>query len=236
MSPQLPSTSLSSSEVRARQFYNHWMGGSSFTSVVGRLIFKLSGVVYSHTFIRVAGLNPGDKVLEIGCGMGTILTDAQRHVNSTESYLGIDLSHQMVLRGKEKTPAVILKPVELIVGSALSLPLKSALFDVVLMSHVIKYLTDDQLDVVLEESARVLKPGGRIVLWEFSPLFSPLITRLVVKYCSAQKLRPTSGLRRAMETAGYDDLKPFRIITPWLPWSNIAFAGRRNGCSGRVFI
>ena len=232
MPHQTPASTLSGAEVQAHQFYNHWIGGSGLGSVVGRLIFKLSGVVYSHTFIHVADLNPGDRVLEIGCGMGTILMAARRHINSRESYVGIDLSFQMVMRGKERAPAVILKPVELIVASALSLPLRSGLFDVVLMSHVIKYLTDDQLNLVLDESARVLKPGGRIVLWEFNPVFPPIITRLIVKYCSAQKLRSKSALRHAMETTGYGDLKPFRIITPWLPWSNIAFTGRRNGRHG----
>lgn len=232
MTLHTPSSLLSTAEVQARQFYNHWIGGTGLASVAGRMIFRLSGMTYSHTFISFAGLNAGDRVLEVGCGMGTILTVAHEHVNSTKPYVGIDISHQMVLQGKEKASAVILKPVELIVGSALSLPVRSNLFDVVLMSHVIKYLTDDQLELVLEESVRVLKPGGRIVLWEFNPVFSPLITRLIVKQCSAQKLRPMRELKHAMEDAGFEDLKPFHIVTPWLPWSNIAFTGRRNGCHG----
>ncbi len=224
----LSSSSRADSDVG--EFYDRWIGGSGLASILGRLIFSLSGVVYSHTFVRAARLSSADRVLEIGCGMGTILTAVQRKICSNKPYLGIDLSHQMVLQGRTKiSTAFVMKPVELMVGSAVTLPVNSSLFDVVLLSHVIKYLTDEQLCLVLEESARVLKPGGRIVLWEFNPVLAPFVTRLILKYCRAQRLRSGGELRHAMETAGYCDLRGFRIITPWLPWSNVALTGRLNG-------
>jgi ubiquinone/menaquinone biosynthesis C-methylase UbiE len=171
-----------------------------------------------------------DRVAEIGCGMGTILTSAQRRIHSEESYLGIDLSYQMILRGRGTVSRGLpLKPVELMVGSALSLPVSSSLFDVVLFSHVVKYLTDEQLRLALLESARVLKPGGRLVLWEFNPVLTPLVTRLIVRNCKAQKLRCERELRNTMQAAGYGDFQSFRIITPWLPWSNVGLVGKRNG-------
>ncbi len=55
-------------------------------SRLGRLIFGLSGFVYARTFIRAAGLNSRDVVLEVGCGMGTILTAAQERVRSRSPY------------------------------------------------------------------------------------------------------------------------------------------------------
>ena len=225
-----PSLSLSKSESAARDFYDRWIGKSGIISLLGRLIFRLSGVVYTRTFVRVAELTPMDRVVEIGCGMGTILAEAQRRIRSEEPYLGIDLSYQMVLRGKGTVSGSLpMKPVELMVGSALSLPISSSLFDVVLLSHVVKYLTDEQLLLTLLESARVLKPGGRLVLWEFNPVLTPLVTRLIVGKCKAQKLRCEKELMETMESAGYSKFQSFRIITPWLPWSNVGLIGRRNG-------
>ena len=234
MTLQVLSPSLSDAEYDARNFYDRWIGGTGFASPIGRLVFAVSGIVYSRTFVRVARLTSVDRVIEIGCGMGEILAAAQRRVRSKKSYLGIDLSYQMILRGRGKvSKGLATKPVDLMVGSALSLPVSSSLFDVVLLSHVIKYLTDEQLRLALSESARVLKPGGRIVLWEFSPVLIPLVTRLILKYCRAQRLRSEEELRCVMETVGYGDLKSFRITTPWLPWSNVALTGTMNGSHTR---
>jgi ubiquinone/menaquinone biosynthesis C-methylase UbiE len=171
-----------------------------------------------------------DRVAEIGCGMGTILAAARRRIHSEESYLGIDLSYQMILRGRGAVSHRLpMRPVELMVGSALSLPISSSFFDVVLFSHVIKYLTDEQLRLALLESARILKPGGRLVVWEFNPVLTPLVTRIIVRTCKAQKLRCEKELRQTMEAVGYSQFQSFRIITPWLPWSNIGLISRSNG-------
>ena len=115
--------------------------------------------------------------------------------------------------------------VSLLVASGLSLPLNDSLFDVVLLSHVIKYLRDEELDQVLGEAKRVLKPGGRIVVWEFHPIWNPSVTSFILRCCKAQKLRGPKELSDTMKAAGLADLTAFRIVTPWLPWSNVAFTG-----------
>src|SRR5262245_44596109 len=58
-------------------------------SILGRLIFRMSGMVYSGSFIRAARLTSDQSILEIGCGMGTILTATRRRLASTSTYLGI---------------------------------------------------------------------------------------------------------------------------------------------------
>jgi ubiquinone/menaquinone biosynthesis C-methylase UbiE len=227
MSCQLLSTSLSEAELEARRFYDKWIGGPGLLSMLGRLIFRMSGTAYSGTFIRAARLTPDQSVLEIGCGMGTILTATQRRLCSTASYLGVDLSLQMitqgrlgVLDGRDRTP------VSLLVGSGLSLPVGDSLFDVVLLSHVVKYLTDTQLNQTFREARRVLKRGGTIVFWEFHPVLNSSVTRLILRCCKAQKLRDLSEFKEVIEAAGFSDLTSFRVVTPWLPWSNVALTGR----------
>lgn len=198
-------------------------------SILGRLIFNLSGVVYSGTFIRAARLRCVHSILEIGCGMGTILTATQSRLGSTSTYLGVDLSLQMVTQGHLRAlDNYDKKRVSLLVASGLSLPVDDSLFDVVLLSHVIKYFTDEEFSQVLWEAKRVLKPGGRIVLWEFHPMWTPSVTGLILRCCKAQKLRHPIELRDTMKTAGFSDLTAFRVVTPWLPWSNVAFTGCLN--------
>ena len=157
---QLLSTSLSEAESEARRFYDRWIGGAGLLSILGRLIFRMSGIVYSGTFIRAARLTPDQRILEIGCGMGTILTATQRRLCSNATYLGVDLSLQMVIQGR----LGVLdnrdqNPVSLVVGSGLSLPVSDSLFDVVLLSHVIKYLTDEDLSQVLREAKEGSEAG-----------------------------------------------------------------------------
>jgi ubiquinone/menaquinone biosynthesis C-methylase UbiE len=222
---QLLSTSLSEAESDTRRFYDRWIGGVGLLSILGRLIFRLSGVVYSGAFIRAARLTRAHSILEIGCGMGTILTATQSRVRSTSTYLGVDLSLQMITQGHLRADKGDPKRVSLLVASGLSLPVDDSLFDVVLLSHVIKYLTDEEFSQVLWEAKRVLKLGGRIVLWEFHPVWIPSVTSLILRGCKAQKLRHPVELKDAMKAAGFTELTAFRIVTPWLPWSNVAFTG-----------
>jgi len=215
---------LSEPESEAKKFYDTWIGGSRLVSILGRWIFRLSGIVYAGPFIRAGGVTPPDRVLEIGCGMGAILVATRRKLRSAGTYLGIiDLSVEMVNQAPAQ-PAVE-NPVSFVVASGLSLPLDASAFDVVLFSHVVKYLTDEQMKRILEEARRVLKPGGRVVLWEFNPIRIAPVTRLILKCCKAQKLRGLLELKQTLTAAGFRNLQPFRVITPWLPWSNIALAG-----------
>ena len=196
-------------------------------SVLGRLIFKLSGRTYSQTFIQQVRLEASDRVLELGCGFGAILAASQLRIKSRETYVGLDLSYEMVSRARTKRHRTKLPgQIVFLLGSALALPLRDRFFDVVLMSHLIKYLTDDQLNLVLNEAKRVLKGGGRIVIWEFGPFISPRISQLIATKVGGQKLRSANEIRRSLEGAGFLDLNQFRIVTPWLPWENVAFCGR----------
>jgi len=221
--------SFTHSELKAREFFDRWIGRSGVLSRLGRLIFKMSGKIYAQTFIREAQLAAADRVLELGCGLGTILMASQRWVQSRETYVGIDLSYEMIRRARLKrygsgSPGRI----EFLLSSAIALPFRDGSFDVVLLSHVIKYFTDIQLDQVMTEAKRVLKDGGMIVLWEFKPFVSRQISELIAEKVGAQRLRNTEEIRHSLEAAGFRDLIPFRIVTPWVPWRNVAFCGRAS--------
>ena len=125
---QLLPPSLSEAESDTRRFYDHWIGGAGFLSMLGRLIFNLSGLVYSDPFIRAARLTPGYSILEIGCGIGTILTATQRRLCSPSMYVGVDLSFQMIARGHSRAlESSDRKRVSLLVASGLSVPVNLSL-------------------------------------------------------------------------------------------------------------
>jgi SAM-dependent methyltransferase len=216
-----------SSESLAREFYDEWIGEPGFLSAVGRLVFSLSGLVYCEAFVRAAALSSHDKVLEIGCGFGTILREAQTRIGAWQAYVGIDISYQMISRAHKDTKKTGKgEQIQFAVGNAVNLPFRASQFDVILLSHVIKYLTDEQFIQVLAEAKRVLRPHGRIVIWEFGPYVSSSVTQRIVRSCNAQKLRDATEVRKTLQGCGYADLKFFRLRTPWLPWRNVAFAGK----------
>jgi len=216
-----------SSESLAREFYDEWIGQSGFLSVVGRLVFSLSGLVYAEAFVRAAALSSHDKVLEVGCGFGTILREAQTRIGAWQVYVGIDISYQMISRAQKNTKKTGKgERIQFAVGNAVDLPFRASQFDVILLSHVIKYLTDEQFIQVLAEAKRVLRAHGRIVIWEFSPYLSSSVTQCIVRSCNAQKLRGAAEVRKTLQRCGYADLEFFEVRTPWLPWRNVAFAGR----------
>ena len=143
---------LSESELRTQSFYDKWIGGKGFRSFIGRLVFNLSGVAYAGRFIKASSLNPQDRVLEVGSGMGQILATSHRRIKSKKTYIGIDISYQMIQRSKQfNGPLNQCNPLESIVASGLQIPFQQDCFDVVLLSHVLKYLTDSQVAQVLEE-------------------------------------------------------------------------------------
>jgi ubiquinone/menaquinone biosynthesis C-methylase UbiE len=216
---------LSESEVRARTFYDRWIGGTSLLSHLGRAVFSLSGTVYAGRFIQAAALRPEDRVMEVGSGLGAILTASQRRVGAEQPYVGIDLSYQMVRRARRglqpRHP-----PLHFLVASALQMPFSPECFDVVLLSHVVKYLTDPQLRRVLAQVRGLLRPGGRIVLWEFKPYAWDPINRTILRGSRSHKLRNAGELVALLREQGYRNLQPFRIHTPWPPFRNLAYRGQ----------
>ena len=115
---------------------------------------------FRERLIGLAGLEPGDSVLDIGCGTGTLAIAATRHVGLTGTVYGIDASPQMIARATRKaakagTPAVFQ------LAAAENLPFPDARFDVVLSTLMLHHLPRNTRQQCAIEIRRVLKPGGR---------------------------------------------------------------------------
>ena len=114
-----------------------------------------------------AGIIPGARVLDVGCGTGTLTLAAKRRAGPTGTARGIDASPEMITRAKEKAKKAGLD-VEFELASATSLPAANASYDVVLCSLALHHLPRSERAGAVAEMYRVLAAGGRALLVEFS--------------------------------------------------------------------
>jgi SAM-dependent methyltransferase len=111
-----------------------------------------------------ADLRPGEVVLDLGCGGGLDLALAARAVGPGGRAIGIDIAEPMIERAQDTLRQLGMPWTEARVGQAESLPLTDGSIDCVLANGILNLSPDKS--AVLREVARVLNPGGRLVLAE----------------------------------------------------------------------
>jgi arsenite methyltransferase len=109
---------------------------------------------------KLGRVEPGEVVVDLGCGAGTDLLIAAQMTGDTGRVIGIDMTESMLARARESAAAMGLANVELHESLIEDLPLADASVDVVISNGVIDLLPDK--DAVFDEIDRVLKPGGRL--------------------------------------------------------------------------
>jgi len=119
---------------------------------------SFAGVANPH---RVAPIEEGSIVVDIGCGAGMDLLLAAKSAGPRGRAIGIDMTEAMAEKARASARAAGLDNVEVRLGDAMSLPLEDASADVVISNGVLN-LTSDKA-VAFGEVFRVLKPGGRFL-------------------------------------------------------------------------
>jgi ubiquinone/menaquinone biosynthesis C-methylase UbiE len=114
----------------------------------------------------LAGLQPGEAVLDVGCGTGALALEASRRVGATGRVCGIDPGPKQITRARAEAERAGL-PIDFQVGVIEQLAFPDHLFEVVLSTLVMHHLPDDLKRLGLAEMARVLKAGGRLVIVDF---------------------------------------------------------------------
>jgi demethylmenaquinone methyltransferase/2-methoxy-6-polyprenyl-1,4-benzoquinol methylase len=108
--------------------------------------------------VRAVDPRPGERVLDVACGTGT---SAYALARAGATVVGLDFSPGMIEEGRRKHPQI-----EFVEGDAEKLPFGDDEFDAVTVSFGLRNVENPK--TALAEMYRVLKPGGRLVVCEFS--------------------------------------------------------------------
>lgn len=113
-------------------------------------------------------LQQGDRVLEIGCGTGTVTLMAAQRVGTGGAAVGTDPSPEMMARALVKLQRMPLPQVAFLAAGGDDLPFPAGHFDAVILFLVIHEMAHADRIASLREAMRVLKPGGHVVIGELS--------------------------------------------------------------------
>jgi demethylmenaquinone methyltransferase/2-methoxy-6-polyprenyl-1,4-benzoquinol methylase len=121
--------------------------------------------------VAVAAIREGDKVLDIAAGTGDLARAFAKRVGSSGMVVLTDINEAMLRRGRDRMlDAGLVLPSALCDGEAL--PFAAGSFDLVSVAFGLRNMTHKE--VALAEMQRVLRPGGRLLVLEFSKVAAPL--------------------------------------------------------------
>ena len=125
--------------------------------------------------------HPNQRILDIATGTADQLIAIHSKLPHIRHAVGLDMSIEMLVLGKEKLKKKKLNDtIELIHGNALQLPFSDHTMDAITITFGIRNLLD--INLALKEMYRILKPGGKLIILEFSLPENFLIRKLYLLY------------------------------------------------------
>jgi ubiquinone/menaquinone biosynthesis C-methylase UbiE len=113
--------------------------------------------------VELARLQAGERVLDVGCGTGSLAIAAKRRVGPDGAVHAIDPSPEMIGRARSKARRA---KIDIVFEQAIAqtLPFADGSFDAVLSTFVLHQLPGEAIHRAVAEMRRVLRPGGRLLL------------------------------------------------------------------------
>jgi SAM-dependent methyltransferase len=169
------------------------------------------GSQLAAALIDFAGVKPGMRALDVGCGPGA-LTGALAERLGPGDVVGADPSPPFAEACRARLPEV-----EVVIASAESLPFADGEFDAVLSQLVVNFVTDPEAGV--REMARVCRPGGVVAscVWDYAGE----MTLLRTFWDAAREVDPKRG-------AAADE----GVVMPWCGEGELGELWRRAGLRG----
>ncbi|WP_433272599.1 class I SAM-dependent methyltransferase [Actinosynnema sp. CS-041913] len=151
--------------------------------------------------VALAGVTPGDRVLDVGCGTGFLTALAAEAARPGGCAVGVDVSEQMVEQARRLREVA---GCTFRVGRAEALDVADASFDVVVSSLAVHHIPEDLRAPAFAEVFRVLTPGGRVLIADFPPPRGHLARHLVGAVAgSAMRDNPVERIAPLLTDVGF---------------------------------
>ena len=135
--------------------------------VVNIITWGRTKAIHKET-LTLANLQPGDAVLDIGCGTGLLLLEAEKIIGAKGTAVGLDVEPAMITQAKQHA-AQNNSRAQFEVASIDHSPDADNSFAVILSTLMYHHLTEEQKPAGLRELRRVLKPDGRLLIVDLNP-------------------------------------------------------------------
>lgn len=189
--------------------------------------------IWKHFTIRQANLRPGQKVLDVASGTGDLAKAYSKLVGKSGKVVMTDINESMLAVGRNRlADAGIIGNIECVQADAENLPFADNEFDCVSIAFGLRNVTNK--DNALKSMYRVLKPGGKLLVLEFSRPQTPALEKIYDFY--SFRIIPKMGelvandrdsyqylvesirmhpdqetLKNMMREAGFDDVDYFNL-------------------------
>ena len=132
--------------------------------------------LWKRITIDMSGVRPGDKVLDLAGGTGDLTKKFSKIVGPNGGVVLADINSSMLNVGRDRlTDQGYVGNIEYVQANAECLPFEDNTFDVITIAFGLRNVTDK--DKALRSMTRVLKPGGRLLVLEFSKPTNPLMSK-----------------------------------------------------------
>ncbi|MAF09576.1 arsenite S-adenosylmethyltransferase [Candidatus Poribacteria bacterium] len=179
--------------------------------------------------LTIAALQTGETVLDLGSGPGLDCFLAANQVGATGHVIGVDMTHEMLARARKNAESVDVTNVEFRLGEIEHLPVADATVDVILSNCVINLAPDKR--PVFAEAFRVLKPGGRLAIFDIvarGPIPEAARADFDLRASCVSGAIPISDIEEMLADIGYEEatVTPVdgsrEMIAEWVPGSDVA--------------
>ena len=135
-----------------------------------------TGKVHRQT-VSLADLRPGDAVLDIGCGTGMLLLEAEKVVGSKGIVVGLDVEPEMIKQARRRAIKNN-SQASFDIASIAQIPYLDNTYNVAFSTLMYHHLSETERQAGMVELARVLQPGGRLILVDINPSRRSILTSL----------------------------------------------------------